>query len=76
MLTAAGYFNHARVFGILAILAAILVVSRHPARTNAMRALVIVCHTVTLLSGGVLSEDFLCDSLRPLRLGGKLPERK
>lgn len=44
MLTTTGYLRNFRVFGILAVLAAILTVLCRPAVTNAMRALLIVCH--------------------------------
>lgn len=44
MLTPTGYFCDFRVFGILTILAAVLAVLRRLAVTNAMRALLVLCH--------------------------------
>jgi hypothetical protein len=49
MLTTTGYFGHACVFRILAILTAILAVRFCVAITNAVRALVLLCHTTCFL---------------------------
>lgn len=50
MLTTTGYFRDFRVFGILAVLAAIFAVLCSSAITNAMRALFILCHITHPLS--------------------------
>jgi hypothetical protein len=48
MLAATSYFNNARVFGILAILATVFAVSLSHALAPAVRAFFIVCHTAPL----------------------------
>jgi hypothetical protein len=48
MLAAASYFNNSAVFCVLAILAAVFAILFGLAVTRSMRALVFVCHLITL----------------------------